>query len=80
MDTNSMGFSLMSKSMQKRILEQQGEQVPAELQPKPEARQPEKSAEELQAIRDAIHAENVRKFGEIDACRMRDFGLSERDL
>ena len=79
MDTNSAGFSLLSKSMQKRILEQQDEPVPAE-EAKPEAQQPEVSAEELQAIRDAIHAENVRKFGAIDAERMRMYGLSERDL
>lgn len=79
MNTQSQGFSLLSKSMQKRILEEQGAPVPAE-EVKPEVQQPEMQPDALQAIRDAIHAENVRKFGEIDAERMRKYGLSERDL
>ena len=79
MDTNSAGFSLLSKSMQKRILEQHGESVSAE-EVKPETQQPEVSAEGLQAIRDAIDAERMRKYGAIDAERMRKYGLSERDL
>lgn len=75
MDTKSMGFSLMSKAMQRENLEAQGEQVPAE-EAKPEAQQPEAQP----AIADAIHAENVLKYGAIDADRMRTYGLSERDL
>lgn len=74
MDTKSAGFSLLSKSMQKRILDQQGEQVPAEAQP--EAQQPEAQPNRS----DAIHAENVRKYGEIDADRMRKYGLSASEL
>ena len=74
MDTNSMGFSLLSKSMQKRILEQQGEEQ-AEVQPavqQPEVVQPQNSDERW--------AEMERKYGKVDADRMRKYGLSERDL
>ena len=78
MDTKSMGFSLLSKGMQRQILAAQGEPVPAE-EVKPQIEQPTQP-EAQQAIRDAIHAERVRKYGEIDAARMRDYGLSERDL
>ncbi len=78
MDTKSMGFSLLSKSLQRHILEQQGEQVPAELEATPEAQQPEAQPEAQQAA-DA-HAENVRKYGAMDAERMRKYGLSARDL
>lgn len=76
MDTKSMGFSLLSKGMQRQILEAQGEQVPAEAKPQAQPVQPEAQ----QAIADAIHAERVAKYGAIDAERMRKYGLSERDL
>ncbi len=75
MDTKSAGFSLLSKSMQKRILEAQGESVPAE-EVKPQAAQPVAPT----TIADALHAENVRKYGAIDADRMRKYGLSASDL
>jgi len=38
MDTKSAGFSLLSKSMQQRILAEQGEQPQAQPEAKPEAK------------------------------------------
>lgn len=76
MNTQSAGFSLLSKSMQARILAEQGEQVPAEPEVKLRAEQPQTEADRS----GVIHAENVRKYGAIDAERMRKYGLSERDL
>lgn len=77
MDTKSMGFSLLSKGMQRQILAAQGEQPQA--QPETPQAQPVQP-EAQQAIADAIHAERVAKYGAIDAERMRKYGLSERDL